>query len=56
MNETKIDNRVNAFYNADAPSIGWMGRTKRMAERLLNNLPLFMFGLLMFVTLAMDMF
>ncbi len=56
MNETKTDNKASAFYNAGVPSIGWMTRTKNMAERLLNNLPLFMFGLLMFVTLAMDIF
>ena len=56
MNETKNDNRTNAFYITDAPSIGYMDRMKTMAERLLNNLPLFMFGLLMFVTLALDIF
>ena len=49
MNETKSENRASIIYNTGAPSIGWMDRTKIMAERLLNSLPLFMFGLLMFV-------
>ena len=49
MNETKTDNQMNAFYITDAPSIGYMARIGTMAERFLNNLPLFMFGLLMFV-------
>ena len=35
------------------PSIDHMSWLKVMSEKVLNNLPLFMFGLLMFVTLAM---
>ncbi len=56
MNGIRIDNQNSAFYNAGTSSEGWMTRAKNMAERLLNNLPLFLFGLLMFATLTLNMF
>ena len=56
MNETTSKNKTGLAFAPGLPSLGWMRKIRTLAERVLNNLPLFMFGLLMFVTLAMDIF
>ena len=56
MNETTSKNKTDLAFAPGLPSLGWMRKIKRMTEKVLNNLPLFMFGLLMFVTLALDIF
>ncbi|MCK4757237.1 MAG: hypothetical protein KAS67_02170 [Thermoplasmata archaeon] len=56
MNEIKNDNRTDVLYKTHLPSFNWMKKIRKLSEKVLNNLPLFMFGLLMFATLALDIF
>ena len=56
MNETTNKNKTDLAFAPGLPSFDWMKKIRRLAEKVLNNLPLFMFGLLMFATLALDIF
>ena len=55
MNETKMNTNQASIYKAGTPQVPLLEQVKVNAERVLNNLPLLMFGLLMFATLALDM-
>ncbi len=54
MNETKNDNANAHHINVNQPSFDHMKKLKVISEKLLNNLPLFMFGLLMVMIMAVD--
>ena len=56
MNEINNDNQTGHLFTVGLPSFNWMKKIRTLAEKVLNNLPLFMFGLLMFATLALDIF
>ncbi len=54
MNETKNDNKNAQYINMNPPSFDHMKKLKVIGEKLMNSLPLFMFGLLMAAMFVFD--